>query len=156
MSSITLSSKEACDILLANEEHSAWIPNTDLTPIDAAGCKEVSEKGKSKTLLAAYAVGAEGHDLQHFKDLLADHQRALEQEIEEREAQAAAKAAAKAEREAKKNKRKSMEVVDDDVDMDDADEDTKKSKSTKKRKKDNDSEAQSDEKVGESHLAEPG
>ncbi|GKZ39158.1 hypothetical protein AbraIFM66950_011967, partial [Aspergillus brasiliensis] len=125
----------------------AWIPNTDLTPIDAAGCKEVSEKGKSKTLLAAYAVGAEGHDLQHFKDLLADHQRALEQEIEEREAQAAAKAAAKAEREAKKNKRKSMDVVDDeDVDMDEADEETKKPKSTKKRKKDNDSEAQSDEK----------
>ncbi|KAL5362615.1 hypothetical protein BJX96DRAFT_154248 [Aspergillus floccosus] len=114
----------------------AWIPNTDLTPIDAAACKEVSPKNKGKLLLAAYAVAAEGHDLQYFKELLADHQRALEQEEEEREAQAAAKAAAKAEKDAKKNKRKSMEIADDeDVDMEDADT-AKKSKSSKKRKKD--------------------
>ncbi|KAL4888656.1 hypothetical protein BDV59DRAFT_196274 [Aspergillus ambiguus] len=122
----------------------AWIPNTDLTPIDAAACKDVSQKNKGKLLLSAYAVAAEGHDLQHFKELLADHQRALEQEEEEREAQAAAKAAAKAEKDAKKNKRKSMDVADDeDVDMEDADT-AKKSKSSKKRKKD--AEAEGDEK----------
>ncbi|KAF7594436.1 hypothetical protein BBP40_009256 [Aspergillus hancockii] len=123
----------------------AWIPNTDLTPLDPATCKEVSEKGKSKLLLAAYAVAAEGHDLQHFKTVLADHQRAIEQEEEDREAQAAAKAAVKAEKEAKKNKRKSMEIIDDeDVDMGDADEEAKKPKSSKKRKKD--AEADTEEK----------
>ncbi|PTU23844.1 hypothetical protein P175DRAFT_0505630 [Aspergillus ochraceoroseus IBT 24754] len=111
----------------------AWIPNTDLNPLDPTSCKEVSEKGKSKLLIAAYGVAAEAHDLPYFKDLLADHQRAIQQEEEEREAQAAAKAAAKAEKEAKKNKRKSMEIVDD-VDMEDADEDNKKPKSSKKRK----------------------
>ncbi|GIK07427.1 hypothetical protein Aspvir_003091 [Aspergillus viridinutans] len=115
----------------------AWIPNTDLTPLDPASCKDVPEKGKSKQLLAAYAVAAEGHDLQYFKDLLADHQRALQQELEEQEAQQAAKEAAKAEREAKKNKRKSMDIADDleDIDMEGADE-PKKPKSSKKRKKD--------------------
>jgi hypothetical protein len=122
---------------LAANENSAWIPNTDLTPLDPASCKDVPEKGKSKLLLAAYAVAAEGHDLKHFKDLLADHQRALQQELEEQEAQQAAKEAAKAEREAKKNKRKSMDIVDDleDIDMEDADE-PKKAKASKKRKKD--------------------
>ncbi|KAH1581051.1 hypothetical protein KXX17_001380 [Aspergillus fumigatus] len=115
----------------------AWIPNTDLTPLDPASCRDVPEKGKSKQLLAAYAVAAEGHDLQYFKELLADHQRALQQELEEQEAQQAAKEAAKAEREAKKNKRKSMDIVDDleDIDMEDAGE-PKKPKSSKKRKKD--------------------
>ncbi|KAE8419786.1 hypothetical protein BDV36DRAFT_127625 [Aspergillus pseudocaelatus] len=123
----------------------AWIPNTDLTPLEPAACKEVSEKGKSKLLLAAYSVAADGHDLQHFKTLLADHQRAIEQEEEEREAEAAAKAAAKAEKDAKKNKRKSMEIVDDeDIDMEDADEEAKKPKSSKKRKKD--AEADTEEK----------
>jgi hypothetical protein len=120
----------------ANGKNSAWIPNTDLTSLDPASCKDVPEKGKSKQLLAAYAVAAEGHDLQYFKELLADHQRALQQELEEQEAQQAAKEAAKAERAAKKNKRKSMDIVDDlDIDMEDADE-PKKPKSSKKRKKD--------------------
>lgn len=85
-------------------------------------------------LLQAYAVAAEGHGLDHFKTLLADHQRALDQEMEEQEA----KAAAKAEKDAKKNKRKSMDIVDEDaedIEMGDAD-DAKKAKSSKKRKKD--------------------
>ncbi|KAL4802924.1 hypothetical protein BDV18DRAFT_163448 [Aspergillus unguis] len=111
----------------------AWIVNTDLSPLDSEACKDVSEKGKSKALVNAYAIAAEGHDLAHYKTLLLDHQRAIEQEEEEREAQEAAKAAAKAEREAKKNKRKSMEIHDD-VDMDDA-EGGKQPKSSKKRKK---------------------
>lgn len=131
---------------MTNNRPSAWIPNTDLSPIDPETCKQVTEKGKSKLLLAAYAVASEGHDLKYFKDLLADHQRAMEQEEEEREAQAAAKAAAKAEKEAKKNKRKSMEIIDDeDVDMEDAGEGAKKSKSSKKRKKD--AETEGEEKV---------
>lgn len=114
--------------------NSAWIQNTALTPTDPEACKNVSEKGKSKQLLSAYHVAAEGHGLEHFKTILADHDAALQQEIEEQEA----RAAAKAEKQAKKNKRKSMDIVDDgaeDIEMEDAD-DTKKPKSSKKRKKD--------------------
>lgn len=105
----------------------------DLKPTTAEECKAVTEKGKSKSLLNAYAVAGEGHDLQHFKVILADHEHALQQELEAREA----KEAAKAEKQAKKNKRKSMDVVqDEDVDMDDVEEEeVKKPKSSKKRKK---------------------
>lgn len=114
---------------------SAWIPNTDLAPLDVESCKTVAEKGKSKTLLAAYAVAAENHDLDHYKSMLADHQRALEQEQAEIEAEQAAKAAAKAEKEAKMKKRAA------DVEMADADEAEKKPKASKKRKQDSDMDA---------------
>ncbi|KAL3475389.1 hypothetical protein BJX99DRAFT_247594 [Aspergillus californicus] len=130
-------------IMFLHTNEFAWIPNTDLSPLDPASCKDVSEKGKSKSLVAAYRVAGENHDLAYFKDLLTDHERAIQQEEEEREAEAAAKAAAKAERDAKKNKRKSMEIHDD-VDMEDADEQPKQTKSVKKRKKD--AEADSDDK----------
>lgn len=123
--------------------HSAWIPNTELTPLTPEMCKEAIEKGKPKALLAAYKVALEQHDLQYFKDLLADHQRALQQEAEAREA----KAAAKADREEKKKKRKSMEVVEDQEDVDMAEveeEEGKKPKATKKRKKDVDSEGEAE------------
>lgn len=112
-----------------------------MTPITPAECENVSEKNKAKGLIAAYKVAAEGHDLQYFKNLLADHQSALQQEIEEAEAQEAAKAAAKAEK-AKKGKRKSK-GADTDVEMEDA-EDSKKAKSTKKRKKDGETDGEAD------------
>lgn len=103
-------------------------------------CKEAVEKGKQqKALLAAYKVAQENHDLQYFKNLLADHQRAMQQEAEDREAKAAAKE--------KKKKRKSMEVVDDqeDVEMAEAEEEEgKKSKATKKRKKDVESDGEAE------------
>lgn len=114
--------------------YSAWVPNTQLTPLDPADCKDVSEKNKAKGLIAAYKVAAEGHDLQHFKNLLADHQAALQQEIEEAEAEENAKA-----EKAKKNKRKSK-GAETDVDMEDADE--KKPKSSKKRKNEAEIEAE--------------
>lgn len=132
--------------------YSAWIPNTQLTPITPDECKDVSEKNKSKGLIAAYRVAAEGHDLDYFKQMLADHEAAIQQEIEEEEAAEAAKAekeaakeAAKAEKEAAKkatkNKRKSK-GAETDVEMEDA-EDSKKSKaSSKKRKNETDAEAE--------------
>ena len=64
----------------------------DLKPITPEECKDVPEKGKSKLLKSAYDVASDGHDLQHFKVILADHQNALQQEIEAKEAKAAAKA----------------------------------------------------------------
>lgn len=118
--------------------NSAWVPNTELTPIDPETCKEVSEKGKSKNLMAAYELAAENHDLAHFKEMLVDHQRFIEEEEE-----------AKAEREAKKAskaKRKSVDASatadneDGDADEMDVDEDAPETKpKTKKRKKEVDS-----------------
>ncbi|KLJ12292.1 hypothetical protein EMPG_12635 [Blastomyces silverae] len=116
----------------------AWIPNTDLTPLDPESCKDVNEKGKAKALIEAYHVAAENHDLQYFKDMLADHQRALEQDQEEREAREAAKAAKQ-----EKKKRKSMDVADEHED-EAAETGAEKRKSTKKRKKDVESDAESD------------
>lgn len=133
--------------------HSAWIPNTQLTPITAAECKDVSEKNKAKGLIEAYKVASEGHDLAYFKQLLSDHEAAIQQEIEEEEAAEAAKAAAKAEKEAAKeaakeakkaaatkSKRKSK-GPDTDVEMEDAD-DSKKAKASKKRKNETDGDAE--------------
>lgn len=109
-----------------------------MTPLDPADCKDVSEKNKAKGLIAAYKVAAEGHDLQYFKSLLADHQAALQQEIDEAEAEETAKATAKAEK-AKKSKRKSK-GAETDVEMEEADE--KKPKGSKKRKNETETEAE--------------
>ena len=69
---------------------SAWIPKTKLTPwgIESKNTKNPIEKGKSKTLLAAYGKAAVNNDLAHFKTMLADHQKAIEidEEISEEKA----------------------------------------------------------------------
>ena len=59
---------------------SAWTPNTELTPLDveSENPKSPVEKGKSKTLLAAYGKAAETDDLAHSMAMLADHQKAIE------------------------------------------------------------------------------
>ncbi|OQE20873.1 hypothetical protein PENFLA_c015G00831 [Penicillium flavigenum] len=121
----------------------AWVPNTNLTPLDPAECKDISEKNKSKSLINAYKVASEGHNLQYFKKLLNDHQAAIDQEEAEIEAQEADKAAAKAAKEAKKGKRKSK-GAETDVEMEDAD-DSKKSKApSRKRKKDVETDAEAE------------
>lgn len=110
---------------------SAWMPNTDLTPLETATIDPTDTKGKSKPLAAAYAKAAEENDLQHYKDMLADHQKAVKEEQE-----------AQAERDAKKSakaKRKSVDasatpaVDDDEMDIDDEEEEPKPK--SKKRKK---------------------
>jgi hypothetical protein len=118
-----------------------------LTSLDPESCKDVSEKGKQKQLIAAYKVAAEGHDLQHFKNLLADHQRAVQQDFMDREAAAAEKAALKAEKEAakeaaKEEKKKKRKSTAAEADAETADGDSKKAKATKKRKKDTESDAE--------------
>ncbi|KAK2877281.1 hypothetical protein FQN49_001286 [Arthroderma sp. PD_2] len=125
-------------VMFMHTNEFAWIPNADLTPLNPEDCKDISEKNKSKALIAAYHVAAEGHDLDHFKTMLADHERALKEDLEEKEAKAAAKAAKQ-----DKKKRKSMEVADEpeDEEMEDAGE---KKKSSKKRKKDLESEGEHD------------
>ncbi|KAL9108872.1 MAG: hypothetical protein Q9227_006403 [Pyrenula ochraceoflavens] len=120
-------------IMFLHTNEFAWIPNTELSPLDPDHCREVAEKGekgKTKALLAAYKVASEGHELQHFKDMLSDHQKAMQEDLERKEAKEAEKAA----REEKKKKRKS--TATEDVEMEDADGDgaTPKAKGSKKRK----------------------
>ncbi|EER28592.1 PWWP domain containing protein [Coccidioides posadasii C735 delta SOWgp] len=125
-------------VMFLHTNEFAWIPNTDLVPLDPEQCKN-PEKAKGKGLLAAYQVASEGHDLQHFKDMLADHQRALQEDEEAREARAKAKQ--------DKKKRKSMDLADEREDVEMADVGAEKPKATKKRKKDVESEGESDKPV---------
>lgn len=123
------------------------MPNTELTPLDVESVTAPSEKGKSKLLLAAYEKAAEHHDLKYFKEMLVDHQKAIE---EDQEAQAEKEA-----KKANKAKRKSTTTVAApvvDADEMDIDEDaaTPKPKS-KKRKKDHEDNA-AEEKVGHSYI----
>ncbi|RMD39380.1 hypothetical protein DV735_g5752, partial [Chaetothyriales sp. CBS 134920] len=105
----------------------AWIHNTDLSELKAEECKDVSEKGKNKSLLEAYKIAAEDHDLQHFKNLLIDHAKFLEEE----EAAKAEKEAEKAQKGSKKKRKSEAKAQEDEVE---ADIDTAP-KSAKKRKK---------------------
>jgi phosphopantothenoylcysteine synthetase/decarboxylase len=116
------------DRTFTDEPYSAWISNTELTPITAEECKDIMEKGKSKQLIQAYLVAAENHDLSYFKTLLSDHQNLLAEEAKLR-----------AEREAKKaskTKRKSNAGADDaEGDLDDMDDDDDKAGAKRKSKK---------------------
>jgi hypothetical protein len=123
---------------------SAWIPNTDLAPLTPEECKEISEKGKGKALLAAYEVASEVHDLQYFKDMLTEHANAMAAE-EQRMEELAAEKAAKAEK--KKRRKSEAKVEDDDVGVEDEDDTTDVKKSAKKRKKIVDSDDEETEKV---------
>ena len=122
---------------------SAWIPNTELTPLDVESELTTNpvEKGKSKTLLAAYGKAAENNGLAHFKTMLADHQKAIEIDEEIKEEKAAKKT--------KKPSRKSVDAapVADDAEEMEIDEETAAEKpKSKKRKKAEDSD-DGDEKV---------
>ncbi|OAP59778.1 hypothetical protein AYL99_04780 [Fonsecaea erecta] len=119
-----------------------WIHNKDLTPLTPDECKDVQEKGKSKPLLAAYKVAAEGHDLQFFKNMLDEHAAALQYEFDMKEAREAEKAA----KTDKKKRKSEAKVETEDVEMEDADVDVEPKKSSKKRKKEVDEEEDEDEK----------
>lgn len=114
--------------------------NTDLTPLDPESVSKASEKGKAKALNLAYEKAAEQNDLNHFKDMLVDHQKAIQEDQE-----------AQAERDAKKlskAKRKSLDAAQaTEGDSMDLDEDVPEPKpKNKKRKKEIDSDG-GDEKV---------
>ncbi|CAF9924722.1 MAG: hypothetical protein ALECFALPRED_002820 [Alectoria fallacina] len=123
-------------IMFLHTNEFAWIPNTELTPLDVESetTKNPVEKGKSKTLIAAYSKAAENHDLAHFKTMLADHQKAIEIDEELKEEKAAKKT--------KKASRKSGDataVADDAEEMDIDDEAAAEKPKSKKRKKADDS-----------------
>jgi hypothetical protein len=127
-----------------NRWRSAWIPNTDLTPLNLEDVTNFSEKSKTKALVQAFKVAAEQHELAYFKEMLHDHMRAMQEDQEAREARAAEKAA----KASKKGKRKSTDAADEDEDiaMDDAEDEEgeSKPKGSKKRKKDADSDGETE------------
>ena len=113
----------------ADADYSAWMINTDLTPLDPDTCKNPETKGKSKLLLAAYEEAAEGQSLAYYKGVLNDHQAAIQADKEAAPAQDTKKS---------KSKRKSVDTsaLAGDVDEMDIDEDTVADKpKSKKRKK---------------------
>ena len=108
---------------------SAWMVNTDLTPLDPETCKNPETKGKSKILLAAYEEAAEGQSLAYYKGVLNDHQAALQADKDAAPAQDTKKS---------KSKRKSVDTsaLAGDIDDMDIDEETVADKpKSKKRKK---------------------
>ncbi|KAF1992624.1 hypothetical protein K402DRAFT_409341 [Aulographum hederae CBS 113979] len=116
----------------------AWQVNTDISPIDMDEIKEAIEAGegnwkKTKALFNAYEVAAEEHPLQYFKDMLLQHEQAMQDDAEE----AANKALEKEKKAEKAAKRKSKENVeaDEDIEMGDADAESTKKPKNKKRKK---------------------
>ena len=117
----------------------AWLPNMDLTPITPEDCSNVEQKGKAKGLLAAYDIAGEDHDLQYYKTMLADHQAAVQEDLDrqaEKEAERAAAKAAKAEKNARRKSTTAAEKDDDDDDQMDIDQDSNTQKTpSKKRKK---------------------
>ena len=121
--------------------NSAWQVNTDLLTIDIDEVKKDADSGnqakKNKALWEAYQIAAEGRDLAWFKEMLAAHDTAMQEDLEQREQK-------ELEKKEKAAKRKSTAAVEsEDVDMEDAGGDaapsTKKAKATKKRKKEEDS-----------------
>lgn len=127
-----------------------------MSELDPESCKDVPEKGKAKALIAAYAKAAENNDLEHYKDMLREHSRAMEEEAEKQEAAEAAKSAKKPKAEKKKRKSDAKAKVDDDedIDMEDADGSEDVKKSSKKRKKALDSDDEGTEKVCFSQLSQ--
>lgn len=111
----------------------AWIPVKDLDRLTPAECKDVSEKSKSKALIAAYAEAAEGRDLSYYEGLLKDHQDAVIEE-ENARAEREAEKAAKAEKKAKRKSGATVAADDDEMDVDEESSETKQK--NKKRKKD--------------------
>lgn len=102
-------------------------------------------KGKAKQpkqLTAAFAIASEQHDLKHFKEMLADHQRAVKEDAEAQAERDTKKAAAKGKRKSVDAGAAPVEDADEmEIDEDDDEEPEPKPKS-KKRKKEADSDAE--------------
>lgn len=118
------------------------MPNPDLEKVTPEKLDTPPAKG-SKSLLAAFDLAKEGHDLDYFRGILSKFEEARRNEevaFQEKQEKAKAKEAKKAEKEvigetkAAKGKRKSTATIgdDEDVEMEDSEE---APKSTKKRKK---------------------
>lgn len=134
-------------IMFLGTNEFAWQVNTELLPFDLEDVKKEVEAGnkikKTNALWGAYEVAAEGHDLAHFKQVLASHEAAMQEDQEQREQ----KELEKAEKKEKSTKRKGLAAAGgEDVDMEDAGDDAapKKAKATKKRKKGDESDGENE------------
>ncbi|KAI4103453.1 MAG: hypothetical protein L6R37_003808 [Teloschistes peruensis] len=131
-------------MFLATNEF-AWMPNTELTRLDPSTIDPDNIKGKAKQpkqLTAAFAIASEQHDLKHFKEMLADHQRAVKEDAEAQAERDTKKAAAKGKRKSVDAGAAPVEDADEmEIDEDDDEEPEPKPKS-KKRKKEADSDAE--------------
>jgi hypothetical protein len=119
------------------DRRSFWLVNTDLQRLDIDEIKDIVDRGdqgkRSKNLWEAYGIAAENHELQHFRDMLNEHDKLLQEEQELLLAKEEEKQEKQAKRE-KKSKAKAAVDADGDVDMADSDAPPKK-KPTNKRKK---------------------
>ncbi|OAL07547.1 hypothetical protein IQ06DRAFT_12271 [Phaeosphaeriaceae sp. SRC1lsM3a] len=134
-------------IMFLGTNEFAWQVNTELLTFDLDEVKKDVEAGnkikKNNALWGAYEVAAEGHDLAHFKEVLASHEAAMQEDLEQREA----KEQEKKEKAEKSTKRKSLAAAGgEDVDMEDAGDDAapKKAKASKKRKKGDESDGENE------------
>ncbi|KAH3989412.1 hypothetical protein HBI56_093920 [Parastagonospora nodorum] len=127
----------------------AWQVNTDLLTFNLEDVKKDVEEGnsnkKNKALWEAWQIAAEGHDLAHFKQVLASHEAALAEDNQQKEQ----KELEKKEKAEKSAKRKSTAAAgSDDVEMADGDDaaapSAKKAKASKKRKKGEESDGEND------------
>ena len=107
------------------------------------------EKGKSKTLIEAYKIASEGHDLAHFKEMLAEHMAAMQEDAEAK-AERDAKKASKAKRKSGADTTVAVDEEADEMDVDEADGESKPK--SKKRKKSLESDG-AEEKVSSPNLA---
>jgi type IV secretory pathway VirB10-like protein len=107
----------------------------------------VPEKGKAKALIEAYEIASHGHDLDHFKEVLAAHADYLAEEERIKEEKAAEKAAAKAAKTDRKKRKSEAKVEAEDVEMEDANDAGEAKKSSKKRKNVAESDDEEPEKV---------
>ncbi|KAF2467570.1 uncharacterized protein BDR25DRAFT_63824 [Lindgomyces ingoldianus] len=135
-------------IMFLGTNEFAWQVNTDLQPLNIDDIKTTVDGGnqgkKSKALWEAYQIAAKGHELQWFKDMLENHEKAMQADIEE-------KAAAEAKKQEKKDKAKRKSIAADDsedVEMENADDEgatsAKKTKASKKRKKEPESDGENE------------
>ncbi|KAL8672175.1 MAG: hypothetical protein Q9168_003339 [Polycauliona sp. 1 TL-2023] len=133
-------------IMFLHTNEFAWMPNTALNPLETAAIDPADTKGKSKPLIAAYVKASEENDLQHYKDMLADHQKAVEEE-QEAQKEAQTERDTKKSTKSTKSKRKSVDAsatpAGDDGDEMDVDEEEEEPKpKSKKRKKEVESDAE--------------
>ncbi|KAH0559452.1 hypothetical protein GP486_004033 [Trichoglossum hirsutum] len=130
-------------IMFLHTNEFAWMQNKDLEPLDLDTIGVAPEKGKGKSLIKAYQVAAERNDLQHFKTVIEEHNRAIAEDQERREAKGKGKGKAKP-KDAHTEESDSEIPVDevaDEIEFDEDEIDGKTKGKSKKRKKD----AESDE-----------
>lgn len=119
--------------------------NTDLMPLDMEELKTAGPEKKSKDLWKAFEIAKTNPDLAYFKNILKEHDEAVQADNAAREE----RAAKKAKKDTKAKRKSKGAIADEDVDIEDVEDEGvdeeeggKKAKPSRKRKKDVDSEGE--------------